>query len=95
MQHKQAKKPESKYQQVECLSAKSFFVFLGIIFGTILSGALPALMGEVSMIRGGTFVSIDSMIIALSVSIIIGIIAGFVPAYQASRLKPVDALRYE
>ncbi|MFH1728670.1 MAG: ABC transporter permease [Pseudomonadota bacterium] len=69
--------------------------FLGIIFGTILSGALPALMGEVSMIRGGTFVSIDSMIIALSVSVIIGIIAGFVPAYQASKLKPVDALRYE
>lgn len=47
------------------------------------------------MLRGGTFVSIDSMIIAISVSVIIGIIAGFVPAYQASRLKPVDALRYE
>ena len=52
-------------------------------------------MGEVGMLRGGTFVSIDSMIIAISVSVIIGIIAGFVPAYQASRLKPVDALRYE
>lgn len=69
--------------------------FLGIIFGTILSGALPALMGEVGMLRGGTFVSINSIIIALSVSVIIGIIAGFVPAYQGSRLKPVDALRYE
>ena len=69
--------------------------FLGIIFGTILSGVLPALMGEVGMLRGGTFVSIDSMIIALSVSVIIGIIAGFVPAYQGSKLKPVDALRYE
>ncbi len=68
---------------------------LGIILGTILSGALPALMGEINMLRGGTFVSIYSMIIALSVSVIIGIIAGFVPAYQASRLKPVDALRYE
>ena len=69
--------------------------FLGIIFGTILSGVLPALMGETGMLRGGTFVAINSIIIALSVSIIIGILAGFVPAYKASKLKPVDALRYE
>ncbi|MFH1315944.1 MAG: ABC transporter permease [Candidatus Woesearchaeota archaeon] len=69
--------------------------FLGIIFGTILSGALPAMMGEVGMLRGGTFVSINSIIIAISVSVIIGLIAGFIPAYQASKLKPVDALRYE
>ncbi|MFH1052906.1 MAG: ABC transporter permease [Candidatus Woesearchaeota archaeon] len=69
--------------------------FLGIIFGTILSGALPAMMGEVGMLRGGTFVSINSIIISISVSVIIGLIAGFIPAYQASGLKPVDALRYE
>jgi len=69
--------------------------FLGVIFGTILSAVLPALMGETSMLRGGTFVSVNSIIIALSVSVIIGIIAGFIPAYQASKLKPVDALRYE
>ncbi|MCK4730653.1 MAG: ABC transporter permease [Candidatus Aenigmarchaeota archaeon] len=69
--------------------------FIGIIFGSILSGALPALMGETMMLRGGTFVSIDSIIIALSVSVGIGVIAGFVPAYQGSKLKPVDALRYE
>ncbi|MFH1510750.1 MAG: ABC transporter permease, partial [Candidatus Woesearchaeota archaeon] len=30
---------------------------LGIIFGIILSGTLPALMGEVGMLRSGTFVS--------------------------------------
>ncbi|MFH0875022.1 MAG: ABC transporter permease [archaeon] len=69
--------------------------FLGIIFGTILSGVLPAMMGEVGMLRGGTFVSIDSIFIALSVSVVIGVLAGFIPAYQASKLKPVDALRYE
>ncbi|MBN2457991.1 ABC transporter permease [Candidatus Woesearchaeota archaeon] len=68
---------------------------LGIIFGTFLSGTLPALMGEVGMIRGGTLVTAKSVIIALLVSVSIGIIAGFIPAYQASRLKPVDALRYE
>lgn len=69
--------------------------FLGVIFGTILSGILPALMGQVNMLRTGTFVSINSIFLALSVSVIIGIVAGIIPAYQGSRLKPVDALRYE
>ncbi|MBN1502312.1 ABC transporter permease [Candidatus Woesearchaeota archaeon] len=69
--------------------------FLGIVFGTILSGILPAMMGEVGMLREGTFVSVHSIIIAISVSVVIGIFAGFIPAFQASKLKPVDALRYE
>jgi len=68
---------------------------LGIIFGGILSGLLPALMGETGMLRGGTFVSMNSVAIALSVSIFIGVASGVIPAYRASKLKPVDALRYE
>lgn len=68
---------------------------LGIIFGAILSGALPAIMGETAMLRGGTLVSLNSVILALSVSVIIGILSGIIPAYQASKLRPVDALRYE
>jgi putative ABC transport system permease protein len=68
---------------------------LGVVFGVILSGVLPVIMGETGMLRGGTFVDPHSIILALSVSIIIGVFAGFIPAYQASKLRPVDALRYE
>jgi len=35
------------------------------------------------------------MIGSLSFAFIVGLISGFFPSYQASKLKPVDALRYE
>jgi len=68
---------------------------IGIILGTILSGLLPSLVGNLPIIRGTTIVSLNSIIMALSVSVSVGILAGIIPAYQASKLKPVDALRYE
>jgi len=68
---------------------------LGVFLGTLLSGALPALVGASQLTRGGTLVTTSSIIIALSVSTTVGILAGVIPAYQGSKLKPVDALRYE
>ena len=66
-----------------------------MILGTILSALLPALVGASQLTRGGTLVTLSSIILALSVSTIVGIVSGVVPAYQGSKLKPVDALRYE
>ncbi|MCG7848039.1 MAG: FtsX-like permease family protein, partial [ANME-2 cluster archaeon] len=68
---------------------------LGVVGGIVLSGALPSLLGGLPMARGGTYVSLNIILIALSVSFSVGLIAGFIPAYQGSKLKPVDALRYE
>ena len=42
-----------------------------------------------------TLVSADIIILAISVSIAIGVFFGFYPAWQASRLNPIDALRSE
>jgi putative ABC transport system permease protein len=68
---------------------------LGIILGTLLSGFMPALMGNIPMVRGTAIVTLKSIVMALTVSVTVGILAGIIPAYQASKLKPVDALRYE
>jgi putative ABC transport system permease protein len=45
--------------------------------------------------RDGSLVTMNSVLLSLSVSLFVGIVAGIVPAYQGSKLKPVDALRYE
>lgn len=73
---------------------------LGVIFGFLLSGFLPVLMGMGGGIMGrmgssGSVVNMTSVGLALGISVFIGMAAGAIPAYQASRLKPVDALRYE
>lgn len=67
---------------------------IGIFFGAILSYFLPSLIGE-TLKDVTIIISFNSIIIALFVSIGVGIIAGIIPAYKASKLKPVDALRYE
>jgi putative ABC transport system permease protein len=72
---------------------------IGIILGTALSGLIPSLLGGgVPFAHGGAIggiVSIRSILMAMGVSLGIGVIAGIIPAYQASKLRPVDALRYE
>jgi putative ABC transport system permease protein len=40
-------------------------------------------------------VTADAIILAVSVSVGIGLFFGFYPAFQASRLNPIDALRAE
>jgi len=35
------------------------------------------------------------VVVALVVSVGVGVIAGFIPAVRASRLNPIEALRYE
>jgi len=77
---------------------------LGVVIGTIASSFMSSLIsGSGFMLpgmgRGGgvgiTLVSLHVIIGVLLISVAIGVIAGAVPAYQASKLKPVDALRYE
>ena len=61
----------------------------GIAIGIGLSGSLGR------MLRWATVITPMSVSISVSVAAAVGVFFGFYPAHQASRLDPIDALRYE
>ena len=67
----------------------------------LFGGALGILLGRGASImvrtimRWPTEISLPAIIAAVAVSATVGIVFGFYPAWKASRLDPIEALRYE
>ena len=71
---------------------------IGIMLGSGISYVLPNFLSGFGGLGGTslkTVIPLSLLIEAVVISVIIGMIAGTIPAYRASKLKPVDALRYE
>ncbi|MDH5364598.1 MAG: FtsX-like permease family protein [Dehalococcoidia bacterium] len=75
------------------LTEAAFLTFTGGIIGVIVGWAISYFVSSMGLIT--TLVTADIVILAISVSVGIGLFFGFFPAWQASRLNPVEALRYE
>lgn len=74
------------------LFESSTICLIGGVIGVILSFGIASLMNKFVLPAS---ISLPIVVIALVISILTGVIAGFIPAYRASRLNPIDALRYE
>jgi putative ABC transport system permease protein len=66
---------------------------IGGIMGITLGWAIAFIVNVTGLVSAS--VSLSSVVLAFGVSAIIGIVFGYYPARRASRLNPIEALRYE
>ncbi|OGC37326.1 hypothetical protein A2526_04395 [candidate division WOR-1 bacterium RIFOXYD2_FULL_36_8] len=74
---------------VEAVLICLFGGIIGIGFGILISYILSTLAQWV------IFISTGSIILAFTFSVLVGVIFGIWPAWRASKLLPIEALRYE
>ncbi|MCC9138247.1 ABC transporter permease [Pontibacter silvestris] len=63
---------------------------VGILFGVLMGNGIAALIGE-----GGFIVPWIWVFVGLSICILVGMASGYYPASRASKLDPIESLRYE
>ncbi len=68
--------------------------FIGIMVGVVVSYLISLLMHKLGY-DWAFVISLTSIIMAVGVSVLTGVIFGSYPAYKASMLNPIEALRYE
>ncbi len=78
---------------VQFLVESVALTFLGGLIGIGLGWGISAAVRSLGIIQ--TSVSLSSVLLAFGVSAAIGIVFGYYPARRASKLNPIEALRYE
>ena len=74
---------------IEAMTLSLFGGLLGIVLGVLFARATTVIVGW------PTIISMESIVAAFAFSLFVGLFFGLYPANKASRLNPIDALRYE
>jgi len=78
---------------VQFLIEAIVMTFTGGIVGVLFGSGIALLL---AVVAGWTIkVSLSSILLATIFSIVVGVVFGLWPARQASKLNPIEALRYE
>lgn len=83
----------SREIRLQFLTESVFISLSGGIIGTILGLALPLTLGLLTPFKIPT--DPWAAVIALSTSVLVGVLFGTIPANRAARLDPVQTLKYE
>lgn len=72
----------------------------GIVVGYIMGEIISFILSSISIARGGEYINLTYLPLGtafnvLILSVTIGILTGFYPANRATKISPLDALRYE
>ncbi len=78
---------------IQFLIEAAFLALAGGIIGVVGGWVVSYFISRIAEMT--TVVSVDIVILAVSVSVGIGVFFGFYPAWNASRLNPIEALRAE
>ena len=86
----------------KAIGAKKYFILLQFIFEAVVLSMLGGIIGLILIFIGAAIFSyvssmtlsltLANIILGLSISGVIGVLAGFIPALSASRLDPVEAM---
>jgi putative ABC transport system permease protein len=78
---------------VQFLVEAALLTFAGGILGVVIGWGISTILNNLEVMT--TLVTPDIIVMAVSVSVGIGLFFGFYPAWNASRLNPIEALRSE
>jgi putative ABC transport system permease protein len=77
---------------MQFLFESAVICLIGGLIGITIASGLTALINAMLMPAS---ISPGILVTAVIISVLVGVFAGFVPAFKGSRLDPIDALRYE